>query len=175
VNLTMKLWRLMEGMSRAGFDRRAGLPLNTIANIINKGAIPRLDTAKKIADSLGVSLDWLANDEQDWPPLRPALSNEVMGLLTATEQHWLKSASDRYHGEEVVLAASIRMAMNADSSALRSEVADVLLQKLEKEKAPGIPAEGDEKQPLKQRAARKPRMGKGSGPYEAPPDPDKPL
>jgi transcriptional regulator with XRE-family HTH domain len=63
-----KLEFLTEGRSRADLSKKAGLPPNALSDYINKGYLPRLDTAKAIADILGVTLNWLADDKQECPP-----------------------------------------------------------------------------------------------------------
>lgn len=63
-----KLDKLAGERSRAELSRQAGLPQNAISDYVNKGYIPRLDTAAALAKVLGASLDWLADDSQGWPP-----------------------------------------------------------------------------------------------------------
>lgn len=73
--LSGKLAFLTEGRSRAHLSRAAGLPPNAISDYINKGYIPRMDTAFALAKVLGVSLDWLADDQQGLP--LPGLSDLI--------------------------------------------------------------------------------------------------
>jgi transcriptional regulator with XRE-family HTH domain len=74
-----KLDKLAGDRSRAELSRKAGLPQNAISDYINKGYIPRLDTASALAKVLGTSLDWLADDSQDWPP--PSVQSNSPSLL----------------------------------------------------------------------------------------------
>jgi len=48
------------GMTTYAFARDTGLPLSTIRNYAYGTGNPRLDTATKMADTLGVTLDELA-------------------------------------------------------------------------------------------------------------------
>lgn len=83
MTFSKKLDKLTTGKSRAELSRRAGLPVNAISDYVNKGYLPRLDTAVALARVLGVSLDWLSDDEQDFPPPpTPALSAQSTEELT---------------------------------------------------------------------------------------------
>jgi transcriptional regulator with XRE-family HTH domain len=72
MNFSEKLKELTEGMRRAELSRNAKLPVNAISDYINKGYLPRLDTAKALAKELGVTLDWLADDSRGMPAERSA-------------------------------------------------------------------------------------------------------
>ena len=65
-----KLDKLTATHNRAKLSRACGLPQNAIADYINKGHVPSVGRALTIAQALGVSLDWIADDEQEWPPVR---------------------------------------------------------------------------------------------------------
>lgn len=69
MTFTEKLARLTEDRTRARVSRRAGLPPNAISDYVNKGYIPRADTAFRIARALSVSVEWLLDDVQSWPPV----------------------------------------------------------------------------------------------------------
>lgn len=50
-----------KGMRRAELLRKIGLPRNAISNWIERGNIPAGDICLKIADELGVSVEYLIN------------------------------------------------------------------------------------------------------------------
>lgn len=64
-----KLKRLTEDRRCTVLSRRAGLPPTALSDYIAKGHTPRADTALRIARVLGVSVEWLIDDAQEWPPV----------------------------------------------------------------------------------------------------------
>jgi hypothetical protein len=64
-----KLRRLTEERTKAKLSRRAGLPSTAINDYVVKGTRPLAENALKLARVLGVSTDWLIDDEQEWPPV----------------------------------------------------------------------------------------------------------
>lgn len=70
MTFTEKLARLTEAYHKNRLSRRCGLPSTAITDYINKGTTPRSDNALKIARALGVSVEWLIDDEQEWPPVK---------------------------------------------------------------------------------------------------------
>lgn len=64
-----KVTRLCEDRNKSKLSRRAGLSSTGISSYIAKGCLPRLDIALRIARAIGVSLDWLADDTANWPPV----------------------------------------------------------------------------------------------------------
>ena len=72
-----KLKRLTEDRRQTVLCKRAGLPSTTIANYLSKQQTPRSDRALALAKVLGVSLDWLVDDKQEWPPVRVASTQIV--------------------------------------------------------------------------------------------------
>ncbi|MFQ5494145.1 MAG: helix-turn-helix domain-containing protein [Phycisphaerae bacterium] len=63
-----KFEALRGGRSRAAIERQAGLPSNSISNWINDGRAVRASYGVRLARALGVTSDWLFDDEQDLPP-----------------------------------------------------------------------------------------------------------
>ena len=91
-----KLAELVAPGRRSKMALAAGLPPNAISDYINKGYLPKLDTALALAKVLGVSLDWLANDELLPPPPRPtdsAIQNVPEGFLMREVCRRLRLAS----------------------------------------------------------------------------------
>src|SRR5438552_1110885 len=72
MNFKEKLKRATEGKKRSDLARRANLNPKVISNYINrKSTIPRADIAAKIAKALDVTVEWLFDDAQGWPPPQP--------------------------------------------------------------------------------------------------------
>jgi transcriptional regulator with XRE-family HTH domain len=69
MTFTEKLSRLVADRNRAAVARNAGLPPNAVSDYVNKGYTPRADTAFRLARALNVSVDWLLDDQQGWPPM----------------------------------------------------------------------------------------------------------
>lgn len=65
-----KLERLCEDRFKNRVSVRAGLTPTAISTYIAKGYMPRADTALRLARTLGVSLEWLIDETQAWPPVR---------------------------------------------------------------------------------------------------------
>ncbi|HOQ87811.1 MAG TPA: helix-turn-helix domain-containing protein [Phycisphaerae bacterium] len=65
-----KLLRLQaeRGYAWAKIERNAGLSRNRISNMINQGTMPAADDGIKLARALGVSAEWLFDEDQGWPP-----------------------------------------------------------------------------------------------------------
>ncbi len=71
MNFNEKLQRLVseQSLNKSKASRDAGLPESTISSYLAKPeSLPRVDIALKIARVLGVPLDWMADDSQDFPP-----------------------------------------------------------------------------------------------------------
>jgi len=60
-----------ETSTKSRAAKAAGLPASAISNYISKRQMPRADKAFSLARALGVPLEWLINDAQDWPPPKP--------------------------------------------------------------------------------------------------------
>lgn len=68
VELAAKLRRLTENANRAETARLAGLKPAVFNNYIYRGSQPLPAASVKLARALNVPLEWLLDDEQDWPP-----------------------------------------------------------------------------------------------------------
>ncbi len=55
----------------AEIARHVGCSPENIRKIMDQGAQPRFVLGVKIAELLGVSAHWLADDRSGWPPLKP--------------------------------------------------------------------------------------------------------
>jgi hypothetical protein len=60
--------RSLEIGNKSKASRAQGLKPNAISSYVAKASLPRADIALKMARALDVPLEWLVDDEQDWPP-----------------------------------------------------------------------------------------------------------
>lgn len=67
--LSEKLSRFSETLKMGTIAARAGIGRTAMSKYIRHGATPGYDKAVAIARALGVSIDWLLDDEQGWPPV----------------------------------------------------------------------------------------------------------
>ena len=94
--------------SRKWLDREAVLGQNAVSGIVGKGYEPGVFRALAIARALGVSLDWLADDDQGLPPVPAGETLGFVRLLSATEREKFERNLQRY-GRNAVLAAAVRL------------------------------------------------------------------
>ena len=71
-----QLQRLTEDRIKSKLSLRAGLPATAINDYIAKGHLPNAVKALRLARALGVSLEWLVDNDQSWPPV-PAAAERV--------------------------------------------------------------------------------------------------
>lgn len=64
-----KLQEFAEIMKMSVIARRAGVHQSTISRVINQGRAVKAEDALGLARALGVSVEWLIDDEQGWPPV----------------------------------------------------------------------------------------------------------
>lgn len=64
-----KLYRFGETMKLSAISRRAGLRTAAISEMIAKGGSPSAERALRLSRALGVSVEWLIDDTQGWPPV----------------------------------------------------------------------------------------------------------
>jgi transcriptional regulator with XRE-family HTH domain len=97
VKFTEKLARLTAEGNKTLIAKAAGLPPTAISNYINRGYIPRADTALRIAETLKVPVEWLINDDEDWPPPaapdKDIIGNVPDGLLMREVSRRLRRAA----------------------------------------------------------------------------------
>lgn len=67
MDMASKIAKLTEDDNKSSVARAAGLPANAINDLINKGNVPKVDKALRLARALDVPLDWLVDDEADFP------------------------------------------------------------------------------------------------------------
>lgn len=85
VTITQKLEKLTEGKNKADLARKVGLKPTTVSDYISKAYLPRVDIALKMARALGVPLEWLADDEADFPAPIPEPQQLSIGVLSDRE------------------------------------------------------------------------------------------
>ena len=83
-----------------------GLAPTAISNYIASGSIPRADIALKIARAVGVPLDWLIDDSQDFPPPMPLGSEAESPAVTPEEcaRKIVHPAAATLHGDALFAA-----------------------------------------------------------------------
>lgn len=87
-----KLRLAAQNVNKALRGREQGLKENTISSYIATGSIPRAGIALKIARAVGVPLEWLVDDAQDFPPPKQPPS----GLSAASDRDVIIEAAMRY-------------------------------------------------------------------------------
>lgn len=65
-----KLRRLARNMKLASISREAGLAVSYLHNTLKDNRLPSVDSAARIARTLGVDPGWLIDDTRGWPPTR---------------------------------------------------------------------------------------------------------
>jgi len=83
-----KLRKLQEehGYAWSKIERKAGLGRNRITNMVNDHQVPNAIDGIKLARALGVSAEWLFDENQGWPPpdisARRLTAEEVRARVT---------------------------------------------------------------------------------------------
>lgn len=96
------------GLNKAKAARKAGLLESTIGSYISKPvSLPPSDIALKISRAIQVPLDWLIDDEQEYPP--PPLT--AAGAMTTVQL--VEELGRRMHEIGVVLLPKIKQAEDA--------------------------------------------------------------
>jgi len=83
------------------FAAEIGVSRAAINNYLNRGSLPNLAIAKRIADALGVPLDWFADDTRDFPAVEH-------GASSLSEQELMFEVVRRYR----LFALEIRHALD---------------------------------------------------------------
>ena len=77
MTFTEKLKCLTNDRFKNRMAKKAGLPTTAISDYIAKGSVPGINRALALAHVFGVSLEWLVDDKQEWPPVRVASTQIV--------------------------------------------------------------------------------------------------
>jgi len=102
-----KLDALTSEQSRSAIALKAELPRNTVTNIITKQYTPRIDTALKLARTLGVDYEWLCDPDLDInAPVLGGLDRYQKIYLPTSER--LPSAKDA-RWQYALFQASLRL------------------------------------------------------------------
>lgn len=64
-----KLQKFKATLKLQAIADRAGISRSLLSKYANQGSIPPADKAFALANALGVSVDWLLDDTQAWPPV----------------------------------------------------------------------------------------------------------
>lgn len=119
VQFTEKLARLTDDLNKSQVARDAGLSPTAISDYLQKGYIPRIDNALALARALKVPLDWLADNDQDWPPP----TSPGAPLSTVSDRDLMTEACRRY----LVAATDVRQKLEAVARTNWAEVAKGIL------------------------------------------------
>jgi len=107
-----KILRLLQDRSPEWLGRQVGYAGTSVRRVIEGGQLPNFLVGCKIAGVLGVSADWLADENQAWPPpateeqrvseiVRDALAGKgLAGELTDEERRLLSVFRDLPEGEQ---------------------------------------------------------------------------
>ncbi len=68
MELAEKIQRLRGTLSNAALGQAVGCSPSNIQNVARAGGQPSFAVGARLAKILGVPAEWLADDEQDWPP-----------------------------------------------------------------------------------------------------------
>ena len=79
-NVVDRLQSLMDGDSIAAFGRRCSVPESNLRSYLKRGVKPGLDHLVAIADTAGVTVDWLATGRE------PKLRRDLVAALRAAER-----------------------------------------------------------------------------------------
>lgn len=106
----------LNGRDYAWLSQRTGIPASTISDYVQRG-ISRADNAVKIADALGISLDWLLKDHPSIPaapPIgRPAwLTDAANSDWVALPEYDLRTFTESGKGEPLASTAFRRDWLN---------------------------------------------------------------
>ncbi|MEM9414981.1 MAG: helix-turn-helix transcriptional regulator [Planctomycetota bacterium] len=69
MTINEKLRRLFDTRNMAAVARIAGVGRTAVNKYCNASVTPRSDVALRLARALDVSVEWLIDDEQGWPPV----------------------------------------------------------------------------------------------------------
>jgi transcriptional regulator with XRE-family HTH domain len=105
-----------KAQSRTWLDREAVLKKNAVSGIVGKGHEPGVSKALAIARALGVSLDWLADDDQGLPPVPAGETLGFVRLLSAEQREQLNKDVALY-SRDVALAAGAALLSEPDRKA----------------------------------------------------------
>ena len=98
-----KLKALVADKNKSDLARRAGLSATAISDYLLKGYIPRADKALALARALKVPLDWLLDDQQDWPAPAP----DEFPLTNVSDADLMGEACRRQRLEALRLRAAL--------------------------------------------------------------------
>jgi transcriptional regulator with XRE-family HTH domain len=79
-NVVSRFQSLLDGDSLAAFSRRCGVPESGLRSYLKRGVKPGMDHLVAIADTAGVTVDWLATGRG------PKLRRDLVAALKAAEQ-----------------------------------------------------------------------------------------
>ncbi|QOV88435.1 helix-turn-helix domain-containing protein [Humisphaera borealis] len=125
MKITEKLRKASAGRNKADAGRSVGLPDTAISNYIASGSIPRADIALKLARALEIPLEWLVDDDQDWPP--PTSSTQP-GLSIVSDNDLLHELATRYRRDIVRFLETVEHAETIPWEVVAEELLQIPLE-----------------------------------------------
>lgn len=121
-----KLDKLGKEVNKSRVSRAAGLKANTLSTYIATRSIPRADIALKLARALGVPLEWLVDDTQDWPPpSKSDASGEATSSLQLTDNELMIEVCRRFRLVAVPFRERLAKAMGIDWNSITSKMLEL--------------------------------------------------
>ena len=90
---------------------KCGIQRSMLSHYLNRGTAPSVITAKKIADFLNVTVDWLIGDEEIKPQI---VSEPLARYLAGTEAEICKEIKHLDDGKKDLLLKLIREMINKE-------------------------------------------------------------
>lgn len=121
-----KLIKLIGTDSRAKIAKRAGLKPTVVNNYVHRGSEPMSRASLALARALNVPLDWLIDDEKDWPP--PKVGNP--SLQEIPDREILREVLRRRRLMQLDLAEQLDAAEKIDWESLQKSIASTPLDQM---------------------------------------------
>ena len=114
-------------LNRSKAAREVGLPVSTINNYVSTTAsLPRVDIAIKIARALKVPLEWLADDEQDWPPpSQPSVASPMPPLEKFGDVQIIEELAKRRRRAQIDFLDELKKVISIDWDGVASALESV--------------------------------------------------
>lgn len=109
MDISEKIAKLMKdrGDSQAKLAKAVGTHQSVVHNWLRKQGQPTLEKATVLARHYGIPLEWLIDDELEWPPAETSfLNKDELFILEAARRLGLKEAERRLFNSPVEIEKS---------------------------------------------------------------------